>query len=236
MIECIIFDLDDTLYSEWSFIQQGFVSVSEKLLKDFRLGGKYTSQEIYKVLEDIYFYHTRVKIFDQLHRFIPEIEVDEQYIVSELVPAYRYSEKVLQCYPDVKPALNALKGNMKIGMVTNGNARVQNYKIDLLAIREYFDSIEVSGYYSEDKAKPSPYMLLKILDSIHVHPRDVIYVGDNPETDRCSVEAGCRFVRVYRTKQHPHIDDRIINELNSISNLVDLLAMPEVSSSLYFEQ
>lgn len=221
MFECIIFDLDDTLYPEWSFIQQGFISVSKKLLKDYDLGEKYTSEDIYKILENIFFHHTRVKIFDHLHKFIPEIKIDEQYIISELVPTYRYSKKTLKCYPDVKPALNALKGKIKIGMVTNGNAKVQNYKIDLLAIRRYFDHIEISGYYSEEKAKPSPFMLMKILDSIQVKPHNVIYVGDNPETDKCSADIGCYFLRIDR-KNRKNDHGRVTDEPDSISSITEL--------------
>ena len=168
MIECIIFDLDDTLYPEWSFIQQGFISVSEKLYKDFNLVGKYTSFDIYEILKNIYFNHAKVKIFDQLPKFIIEIRLNEQYIVNELIPTYRFSKKKLECYSDVKPALEKIQGKIKIGMVTNGNAQVQNYKIDLLAIRNYFDQIEISGYYTAEKAKPSQHMLLKILNLFNV--------------------------------------------------------------------
>lgn len=222
MIKCVIFDLDDTLYPEWSYIKQGFLAVSERLYKDFNLQTRYSSHDIYEVLKDIYTNHTRVKIFNHLHRFIPEIEINESYIVDELVPTFRFSNKTLECYPDVKPTLDTLTGKVKIGMVTNGNAQVQNSKIDLLKIRKYFDRIEISGDYSEDKAKPSTFMLLKILDIFQVKPHDVIYVGNDPATDRCSMDIGCNFLRIIRKNSiksdHSHTKDKY-HSISSISKL-----------------
>lgn len=222
MIRCIVFDLDDTLYPEWSFIEQGFLSVSEKLYSDLCLDGKYTSKDIYEVLKNIYFNYSRVGIFNQLNRFIPEIEINEQYIVDELLPTYRFSKKILKCYPDVKPTLRKLHGKVKIGMVTNGNTQVQNYKIDLLGIRNYFDHIEVSGDYSEKEAKPSPFMLLRTLDVFRVKPCDVIYVGDNPETDRCSIDAGCHFLKIVRNNDFHKDRDRTVLPSYSIDNISEL--------------
>ena len=42
MIEAVILDLDDTLYSEWSYIKQGFWAVADRILKDFELHLRYS--------------------------------------------------------------------------------------------------------------------------------------------------------------------------------------------------
>lgn len=228
MIKCIVFDLDDTLYPEWSFIRQGFLSVSEKLCKDFYLVAKYTSDDVYKFLKNIYFNHSKVKIFDQLNKFIPEIEISEQYIVDELLPTFRFSKKVLECYPDVRPVLDELHSKVKIGMVTNGNTKVQNYKIDLLAIRNYFDHIEVSGNYSEEKAKPSPFMLLRMLDIFEVKPYEVIYVGDNLETDHCSIDIGCHFLRIIRKTDLQKDSGQAITVSCSMKNISELYQLIDI--------
>lgn len=198
MIKAVIFDLDDTLYPEWSYIKQGFLAVSGKLCEDFNLNTKYSSNDIYKVLKNIFFNNTRIRIFNYLPEFLPEIRIDEKYIVNEIVPTYRFSEKTLKCYPDVKPTLDKLYGNIKIGMVSNGNVDVQNNKIDLLKIRKYFDEIEISGNYPPKNAKPSTYMLNKILGVFELEAQEILYVGDNPLRDICAIKAGCNFFRIKR--------------------------------------
>ncbi|MCD4743987.1 MAG: HAD family hydrolase [Desulfobacteraceae bacterium] len=222
MIEAVIFDLDDTLYPEWSYIKQGFWAVSEKLREDLCLHRKYSLNQVYEILENIFFNKTRFKIFNYLPEFIPEFEIDESYIANTLVPTFRFAKKRLECYPDVKSTLNQLRGTVKIGMLTNGNANVQNCKIDLLKIRKYFDKIEISGNYSEEKAKPSTFMLRKILDIFEVKPHNAIYLGDNPETDRCAIDIGCNFLRIIR-KHGMHNDHSYItgiyHSINSLSEL-----------------
>ena len=216
MIEAVILDLDDTLYSEWSYIKQGFWAVADRILKDFELHLRYSSNDIYGVLKDIFFNYSRVNVFNYLNRLIPEIEIRESYIIGELLPTFRFSKRSLECYPDVKPILGQLDRTVKIGMVTNGNTEVQNFKIDLLTIRKYFEKIEISGDYSKEKAKPSTFMLHKLLNIFRVKPYNAIYIGDNPETDRCAIDIGCNYLRMiredgmyndccYSNKKHPII-------------------------------
>ena len=198
MIKALIFDLDDTLYSEWTFIKQGFWAAANLLHKDFKLDNKYSTTDIYNALVTIFRNIGRVRIFNQLERIIPEIKCSEFYICKTLVPAFRFSKKNLQCYPDVIPALNRLKDNFTIGMVTNGDVNVQENKIELLSIRKYFDKIEVSGNYSAQKAKPSTYMLKKLLNSLQLRPAEALYIGDNLATDRSAITIGCSFIKIER--------------------------------------
>ena len=224
MIKAVIFDLDDTLYSEWSFIRQGFCAVSRKLHTDYSaLRSKHSINDIYKALEDIFFNKSRLRIFNYLSEYFDDIQLNENYIVKELVPIYRFSDKTLTCFSDVKSTLSQLQGNNKIGIVTNGNVRVQNNKIDLLGIRKYVDAIEISGDYPGECAKPSTFMLEKILKTFNIAPEESIYVGDNPLTDFSAIEFGCKFFRIvrkgglYNDLSYDHC------EYQRINNLVGLL-------------
>ena len=222
MIKSVIFDLDDTLYPEWSYIKQGFWAVSDKTCKDFNLHTRYSSNDIYEVLKYIFINYTRVNIFNYLPNFIPEIEINERYVVDELLPTFRFSKKSLDCYPDVEPTLDQLNGTIKIGMVTNGNTQVQNNKIDLLTIRKYFDEIEISGDYSEENAKPSIFMLNKMLDIFKIMPHESIYVGDNLQTDRCAIDIGCNFLRMIRKYGMYNDHSHASSKYPSISSLSEL--------------
>jgi len=162
-----------------------------------------------------------------LPELVPEIDIVEAYIVDVLLPTFRFSPKALNCYPDVKPTLNELSSTLKIGLITNGDTQVQNKKIDLLKIREHFDAIEISGDYSKEKAKPSTYMLNKMLAEFKINSYEVIYVGDNPQTDRCAIDIGCNFLRIKRK-------NGMYSELDNSENEYQLLSsLSEVSDFIF---
>jgi|Deesub1362A_J573_1020465.scaffolds.fasta_scaffold00222_48 HAD superfamily hydrolase (TIGR02253 family) len=77
--------------------------------------------------------------------------------------------------------LNSLMGKFKLGLITNGPARVQKEKINKLDIQKYFDIILISGEIGV--AKPNPEIFKLALKNLKVHPENAIFVGDSYEYD-----------------------------------------------------
>jgi len=70
---------------------------------------------------------------------------------------------------------------LKTGIVSNGNARVQNAKIDALKLRDLLDTVVVSE--AVGLRKPDPAIFALAVGNLGVAAGDALFVGDNPEVD-----------------------------------------------------
>lgn len=84
--------------------------------------------------------------------------------------------------PRVAEGLRALreKGYV-LGIVTNGDVRMQNKKLDVCGLRPLFDTVVISG--EEGVAKPDPEIFRRAAARLGVAPADCVFVGDHPEKD-----------------------------------------------------
>jgi len=108
---------------------------------------------------------------------------DDPMIVAAGIAAY-HNMKVglMHLFPGVGSMLVRLvKDGYLLGLVTNGVALKQWDKIHRLKLRDFFDTIIVSGkrYTKSSKVK----LLKKALKELGVKPKEAIYVGDVLETD-----------------------------------------------------
>jgi putative hydrolase of the HAD superfamily len=67
------------------------------------------------------------------------------------------------------------------GIISNGNALVQNAKIDAAGLRSLADTVLVSE--AEGLRKPDPAIFERAAERLGLVPSDCIFVGDNPEAD-----------------------------------------------------
>ncbi|MFW6287702.1 MAG: HAD family hydrolase, partial [bacterium] len=75
---------------------------------------------------------------------------------------------------------------IKLGMITNGSTYSQNAKIDYIGIRDYFDTIIVSGTVKIEKPDKEIFdMALKDLDA---SAEKSFYIGDHPVKDVMGAE------------------------------------------------
>ena len=78
--------------------------------------------------------------------------------------------------------LNALKGNVKMGIITNGFTSLQQVRLERTGLLEHFDIVVISeqvGY-----AKPHPAIFDHALEQMgHPQRERVLMVGDNPASD-----------------------------------------------------
>lgn len=82
---------------------------------------------------------------------------------------------------DTLTVLNYLKPRYKLGIITNGSGITQNEKIDCAGIRNYFNSIIVSGMVG--KAKPDREIFELSCSELAIKPEEAVFVGDIYELD-----------------------------------------------------
>jgi putative hydrolase of the HAD superfamily len=191
MIKAVIFDLDDTLYSETDYVRSGLKAVSGVLEKKYNLHG------VYKKLIRL-FELSKAGVFD---RFLNgegiSFGADE---IETLVQLYASHKPEINLYGDVFHTLQSLKNTgYKTGLITDGRVVSQNNKIDALNIRNMFDEIIITDAIGDRFRKPHPKAFEIMRDRLSVDYSEMLYVGDNPDKDfYISKIYPVKTVRIYR--------------------------------------
>ena len=122
-------------------------------------------------------------------------------------------------YDDVLPGLLRLKGRVRIGSVTNGNADLQT-----IGLARHFDaSVAAPGF---GVAKPDPRIFLEACHLLGVTPQEAVYVGDDLLLDVHGAQrAGLRAVWMNRIGKLNELPDQVRPdaEVNSLDGLLDWL-------------
>lgn len=222
MMKSIIFDLDNTLYPEQTYVQSGFKAVAEYLSKKY----KYDFNSLMLKITDIFNEDGRGSVFDRL---VKELNFDEN--VSTLVYIYRYHFPNISLYSESIPLLNDLKEDYRLALITDGRSFVQKRKVDALKIENYFDIIIFTDVLGEKFWKPStePYKL--VLSILNCEAKNSYYVGDDPYKDfKAPKQLGMKSIQVkmedemvyWKERGYERVDaDVTVNNLNKILGVLD---------------
>ncbi|MGL4452585.1 MAG: HAD family hydrolase [Sarcina sp.] len=192
MVKVIIFDLDDTLYNERTYVFAAFKNVANYISEKYGLD----SEEIYKRIIKIFYEFGRGKIFNLI---CEEYKLDEN--IKDLVEIYRntYPEGI-ELYEDAKEFIkNAKAKGYKLGIITDGMSKVQWNKIKALELEKCIDKIVVSDDLGRENWKPSIVPYKEILNYFEFEPKEAVYIGDNPNKDFIGARnLGLQTVRIIR--------------------------------------
>ncbi len=86
-----------------------------------------------------------------------------------------------RAFPDVAPALTALRQTHRLGIVTNGAADVQQAKIDGAGLAPFFDVVVISAAVS--LGKPDRRIFDRALTALDASPETALMVGDSLTAD-----------------------------------------------------
>ena len=221
-MKSIIFDLDNTLYPEQTYVQSGFKAVAGYLSKKY--GCDFNT--LMSKITDIFNEDGRGSVFDRL---VNDFNFDEN--VSTLVYIYRYHFPDISPYSQSIPLLNDLKEDYKLALITDGRSFVQKRKVDALNIENYFEVIIFTDVLGENFWKPStePYKLA--LSILNCEAKNSYYVGDDPYKDfKAPKQLGMKSIQVkmedemdyWKIRGYERVDaDFTVNNLNEISGVLD---------------
>jgi len=186
----LVFDLDDTLYDERSFVESGFAAVAAFLAP--RIGrdtGDLRSRMVQLLDSD-----GRGRVFDQL---LSESGVEDADLVAACVAEYRGHKPAINLAPGVRHMLEGLTDYRKY-LVTDGDADVQARKIAALRLAPYFIETYRTWVYGIESAKPSLHTFELIRARESCEWAEIVYVADDPSKDFVSLRAaGAATVRVH---------------------------------------
>ena len=85
-------------------------------------------------------------------------------------------------FADALPCLEALRGRgYVLGLVTNGDRRMQRDKLARHRLAGYFDAVVIEGEVGV--GKPEAAIFQRALDELGIAPGDAVMIGDNLEWD-----------------------------------------------------
>ena len=114
-IKAVIFDLDDTLISEYEFVASGYRFVSRLLSERLRHTPEEIEDRLWELSEETY-----SRAFNRLFESYEETYTEEE--LRELIRAYREHPADTRFYPDVPGTLRELKEKgILMGIISDGD-------------------------------------------------------------------------------------------------------------------
>ena len=212
----LVFDLDDTLYPELSYVHSGFRAVATFLSP--LLGMPAETLAAGMVAEEAA--QGRGQIFDNVLR---QHGRWSKMLVAACLRTYRQHRPELTLYPDAERCL-ARFAHWPLYLVTDGHKEVQARKVAALGLAGRVRHAYLTNRYGRHRAKPDPHVFGLICRRENVPPGEVVYVGDNPRKDFVGIKPlGFQTVRILRgnyanvTADAAHEADRRIHSLDELN-------------------
>ncbi|WP_327460392.1 HAD family hydrolase [Sphingomonas sp.] len=185
----LIFDLDDTLYVERTYVQSGFRAVAA--WGERRFG--WPAEQSYGSMLETLDREGRGAVFDE---WLAAHGRRSATLVAEAVRTYRQHEPDIQLAPEAAELLRRYR-RWPLYLVTDGHKLVQLRKVQALAIEPLFRKVFITHRYGIANAKPSTLCFERIRSRERCDWRDMVYIGDNPAKDFVNLRPlGMRTVRV----------------------------------------
>ncbi len=170
-LKVVVFDLDDTLYSEKEYVRSGYHAVA-KLMPQVAD----TERKLWTA-------------FENKKSAIDEVLISEGIYTEELkkqcLETYRYHQPDIHLYDGVVDMLVELrKKGYLLGIITDGRPEGQRAKIKALNLEEYTDHIIITdelGGIEYRKPNEKPFILMK--ERFGVEYAEMCYMGDNTRKD-----------------------------------------------------
>ncbi|MXP74776.1 HAD-IA family hydrolase [Lachnospiraceae bacterium WCA-9-b2] len=164
-LEAVVFDLDDTLYSERQYVRSGYRKIADyfgcpeienEMWNVFEAGGK----AIDNVLEK--------------HGFLSK--------KNEALHIYRSQKPDIVLYQGVSEMIERIKKNKKVGIITDGRPEGQRAKLKMLdiVVDRVIVTDELGGI---EFRKPNPRGFRLMMKELEVDFSKACYVGDNISKD-----------------------------------------------------
>lgn len=220
MLKAIGFDLDNTLYNQKQFEYFAFWHVAIVVSKYYGIN----KNNYFSMLKYLFNKGISDFTFDRAIKLCKgEIPKDWEFFVkTKLLRVYRSAKPKLKLFNWVESFLiEAISKKLKLVIITNGGVEIQNYKIDALKIRKYFDRIYISDEFNPPARKPDTILFKYFLKDFGLKGEDVIYIGDNIKSDSSCQKPGIKFIHYDRSLGFVNKIWYIINNLKNVEKQID---------------
>lgn len=167
-IKGVIFDLDDTLYSEKQYVRSGYKKIAEYLGRD-------------DAADRLWQYFEEGK--PAIDEYLKEIGLEDKK--ADCLNIYRNQEPEITLYDGVVEKIKELKEkNIKVGIITDGRPEGQRAKIKALGLDELIEEIIITDELGGIQFRKPNDISFRIMQNRWRIPfEQMIYVGDNMNKD-----------------------------------------------------
>jgi len=218
---CIAFDLDDTLFLERDYVRSGFAAVGEWVRSQCGLTS--FAERAWNLFQEGF----RGNIFDLA---LEETSLPaSSETIEKMVRVYRSHVPNIRLAQDAVCCLEALRGRVRLALITDGPVESQRNKVRALALSALVDQIILTAELGEEFAKPHPRSFQLVETLSNTGGARCLYVADNPAKDfSAPLQLGWRTIRVRRSDGlHTSVDtprqlavEREMTDLSSLTELV----------------
>ncbi len=185
----LVFDMDDTLYEEVTYVDSGFRAVAGQLAPALGRPARTLHAEMRGLLEQ----HGRGRVFDLL---LQRYGLGTKGRVRACVRLYRAHAPSICLHAAALRCLQRFRRH-PLYVVTDGHKVAQTAKVQALGLDRMVRRVFVTHRHGLHRAKPSPHCFQIIQRLERVPPGQIVYVGDNPAKDFVGLRPlGFRTVRV----------------------------------------
>ncbi|MBT9315651.1 HAD family hydrolase [Leptothoe spongobia] len=170
----LIFDLDDTLFSEKEFVLSGFQAVEKWLSDSCQISG------FYEVALNLFESGVRGNTFNLTLLKLGIAE--DKSLIQNMIEVYRNHKPRLHLHEDAQWSIKRYQ-DKSLGLITDGFLQVQKNKVEALGLNTYLENIIYTDTYGRKNWKPSPLPYLEMMRMKDCPGSDLTYVGDNPKKD-----------------------------------------------------
>ncbi len=197
MNNVLVFDMDDTLYDELTYVRSGFAAVAEMLSPHVGVSSQ-------KLLHDMLLLLARSgrgQVFDDL---LIQHQSHTPAMVRRCVTRYRAHDPKIKLWSEAMVCFERYR-KLPIYVVTDGHKVAQHAKASALGLYDIARKVLLTNRYGRNNAKPSPYCFQRIATWEKTSPTRIVYIADNPAKDFVGIRPlGFQTVRVL-TGQHASV-------------------------------
>lgn len=203
-IKGVIFDLDDTLYSEKQYVRSGYKKISEYL------GREDAAEKLWRYFED------GKKAIDA---YLSEIGEEDKK--AECLKIYREQMPEITLYEGVAQMIEDLKAKgVKVGIITDGRPEGQKNKIKALGLESLVDDIIITDELGGPQFRKPCDIAFRIMQNRWRLPYEqIVYVGDNPNKDfQACRQLGMRW-KYFRNEDGLYPHDSTLNGVENVEQI-----------------
>jgi putative hydrolase of the HAD superfamily len=176
-IALAVFDLDDTLYPEKSYVIGGLKNVAAMLSP----GDRDAADALYETMLTLHNQGHR----DIFQRILTDFGAEPSVgRINEMLTCYRLSDRPMNLFSDADGALERFcQAGVHSAILTDGYLSAQQKKVELLKLEERVEKIVYTDFFGRDYWKPSPHCFELLMNEYHLSPGQCVYIGDNEAKD-----------------------------------------------------
>ncbi len=174
----VIFDLDDTLYPEGTYVLSGFRAVADWVERNLSIPADETAQELTKLFRQ----GVRGDTFTQWLRRQESMKNDDG-LLERMIAVYREHRPTIAPFEGMTELVKELASRYQLGVVSDGYLAMQKCKWEALPFATYFQTVVFSDAFGRAHWKPSSIPFEAALRGLGISSQSAVYVGDNPAKD-----------------------------------------------------